>query len=201
VIRTRVGYSGGTKKNPAYYSLGDHTETFQIDYDPDRITYGQLLDIFWKSHDPARKSWSRQYMAAVFYHNKEQKQVAIKSREREAERLKIKLYTDVLPAAEFYLAEDYHQKYYLRQVKEFAREYTAIYPVLKDFIASTAVSRVNGYAGGYGTLQNLQKEANSLGLSPAGSKRLLEMVQALDKSTRYAAKIGAFCPVPFKVVN
>jgi peptide-methionine (S)-S-oxide reductase len=140
-------------------------------------------------------------MAAVFYHNKEQKQVAIKSREREAERLKIKLYTDVLPAAEFYLAEDYHQKYYLRQVKEFAREYTAIYPVLKDFIASTAVSRVNGYAGGYGTLQNLQKEANSLGLSPAGSKRLLEMVQALDKSTRYAAKIGAFCPVPFKVVN
>jgi len=140
-------------------------------------------------------------MAAVFYHNKEQKQVAIKSREREAERLKIKLYTDVLPAAEFYLAEDYHQKYYLRQVKEFAREYTAIYPVLKDFIESTAVSRVNGYAGGYGTLQNLQKEANSLGLSPAGSKRLLEMVQALDKSTRYAAKIGAFCPVSFKVVN
>ena len=140
-------------------------------------------------------------MAAVFYHNEEQKQLAIKSREREAERLKIKSHTDVLPAAEFYLAEDYHQKYYLRQVKEFAREYTAIYPVLKDFIASTAVSRVNGYAGGYGTLQNLQKEANSLGLSPAGSKRLLEMVQALDKSTRYAAKIGAFCPVSFKVVN
>jgi len=61
--------------------------------------------------------------------------------------------------------------------------------------------RVNGYAGGYGTLQNFQKEANSLGLSSAGSKRLLEMVQALDKSTRYAAKSGAFCPVPFKVVN
>jgi hypothetical protein len=140
-------------------------------------------------------------MAAVFYHNEEQKQLAIKSREREAERLKIKIYTDVLPAAEFYLAEDYHQKYYLRQVRELAREYTSIYPVLKDFIASTAVSRANGYVGGYGTLQNFQKEANSLGLSPAGSKRLLEMVQALDKSTRYAAKSGAFCPVAFKVVN
>jgi methionine-S-sulfoxide reductase len=157
VIRTRVGYSGGTKKNPTYYSLGDHTETFQIDYDPDRITYGQLLDIFWKSHDPSRKAWSRQYMAAVFYHNEEQKQLAIKSREREAERLKIKIYTDVLPAAEFYLAEDYHQKYYLRQVRELAREYTSIYPVLKDFIASTAVARANGYVGGYGTLQNFQK--------------------------------------------
>lgn len=140
-------------------------------------------------------------MAAVFYHNEEQKQLAIKSREREAERLKIKSHTDVLPAAEFYLAEDYHQKYYLRQVRELAREYTTMYPVLIDFIASTAVSRANGYVGGYGTLQNFQKEANSLGLSPAGSKRLLEMVQALDKSTRYASKSGAFCPVPFKVVN
>jgi len=86
-------------------------------------------------------------------------------------------------------------------VRELAREFTAIYPVLKDFISSTAVARCNGYAGGYGTLQNLQKEVNSLGLSPAGSKRLLEMVQALDKNTRYAAKNGAFCPVPFKVVN
>ena len=136
-------------------------------------------------------------MAAIFYHNEEQKQLAIKSREREAERLKIKIYTDVLPASEFYLAEDYHQKYYLRQVRELAREFTAIYPGLKDFISSTAVARANGYAGGYGALQNLQKEANSLGLSPAGSKRLVEMVQALDKSTRYAAKSGAFCPVPF----
>lgn len=140
-------------------------------------------------------------MAAIFYHTEEQKELAIKSREREAERQKIIIYTDVLPASEFYLAEDYHQKYYLRRDRELLREFTAIYPVLKDFISSTAVARANGYAGGYGTLQNFQKEANSLGLSPTGIKRLLEKVQALDKSTRYAAKSGAFCPVPFKAAN
>jgi peptide-methionine (S)-S-oxide reductase len=197
VISTRVGYSGGSKKNPTYYSLGDHTETVQVDYDPARITYGELLNVFWKSHDPARKAWSRQYMAAIFYHNEEQKQRAIKSREREAERLKIKICTDILPASEFYLAEDYHQKYYLRQVRELCKEFTTIYPVLKDFISSTAVARANGYVGGYGSLQKLQKEVNSLGLSPVGGKKLVAIVQTLDKSARYAAKSGTFCPVPF----
>ena len=140
-------------------------------------------------------------MAAVFYHTEEQKQLAIKSRAREEERQKTKIYTDVLPASEFYLAEDYHQKYYLRRDRELLREFTAIYPVLKDFISSTAVARVNGYVGGYGTLQNFEKDAYSLGLSPSAIKRLLEKVQALDKSTRYAAKSSAFCPVPFKAAN
>ena len=199
MIRTRVGYSGGTKKNPTYYSLGDHTETFQIDYDPARISYEQLLDIFWKNHDPAIKSWSRQYMAAVFYHNEEQKQLAIKSRAREEERQKTKIYTDVLPASEFYLAEDYHQKYYLRRERELLREFTAIYPALKDFISSTAVARANGYAGaGTEHCRTLRKRQIDRDLSLAGSKRLLEKVKALDKSTRYVAKSGAFCPVPFK---
>jgi methionine-S-sulfoxide reductase len=192
-----VGYSGGTRKNPTYHSLGDHIETFQIDYDPARITYGQLLDIFWHSHQPDRKSWSRQYMAAVFYHTDEQKKLALQTRDQEANRLGTKIYTEILPATEFYLAEAYHQKYYLRQVPELVKEFSALYPDLNAFIASTAVSRVNGYIGGYGSLQNLLKEIDSLGLSPAGSKRLMEMVQTLDKSTRYAAQRGAYCPVPF----
>ena len=108
-----------------------------------------------------------------------------------------KIYTEILPATAFYLAEAYHQKYYLRQVPELVKEFAALYPDLNAFIASTAVSRVNGYIGGYGSLQSLQKEAAGLGLSPAGSKRLFEIVQALDKSSRYAAQGGAFCPVPF----
>ena len=95
-----MGYSGGTRKNPTYHSLGDHIETFQIDYDPARITYGQLLDIFWHSHQPDRKSWSRQYMAAVFYHTDEQKKLALQTRDQEANRLGTKIYTEILPATD-----------------------------------------------------------------------------------------------------
>lgn len=136
-------------------------------------------------------------MAAVFYHTDEQKQLALQTRDREANRLGTKIYTEILPATAFYLAEAYHQKYYLRQVPELVKEFAALYPDLNAFVSSTAVSRVNGYIGGYGSLQSLQKEAAGLGLSPAGSKRLMEMVQTLDKSTRYAAQRGAYCPVPF----
>ena len=192
-----MGYAGGTKKNPTYYSLGNHTETIQIDYDPARISYAQLLDIFWKSHQPDRKSWSRQYMAAVFYHTDEQKQRALQTRDREAKRLQTKIQTEIIPVTPFYLAEAYHQKYYLRQVPELVKEYAARYPELNAFIGSTAVSRVNGYIGGHGSLESLQKEIAGLGLSPAGSRRLTEIVQALDKNSRYAAQGGAYCPVPF----
>jgi peptide methionine sulfoxide reductase MsrA len=61
-----VGYAGGMKKNPTYRSLGDHTETVQIDFDPSVIPYGELLAVFWESHEPGSSTWSRQYMNAVF---------------------------------------------------------------------------------------------------------------------------------------
>jgi peptide-methionine (S)-S-oxide reductase len=136
-------------------------------------------------------------MAAVFYHTDEQKQLALQTRDREANRLQEKIHTEVLPAAPFYLAEAYHQKYYLRQIPELVKEYATLYPEMNTFIGSTAVSRVNGYIGGYGSVESLRKDAAGLGLSPAGSKRLFEIVQALDKSSRYVSHGGAFCPVPF----
>src|SRR5262249_18399740 len=73
VVRTRVGYTGGTSKDPTYYSLGDHTETLQIDFDPTVITYEQLLEVFWHTHNPCAQPWSRRYMSTVFYHGESQK--------------------------------------------------------------------------------------------------------------------------------
>ena len=76
VIRTRVGYAGGRLKAPTYTHIGDHTETVQVDYDPAQITYAELLEVFWQGHNPRSRPYSRQYMAAVFYHNQEQKELA-----------------------------------------------------------------------------------------------------------------------------
>lgn len=176
MIRTRVGYAGGTKKNPTYRDLGDHTETVQIDYDPTQISYGELLAVFWESHHPGQPSWSRQYRAAVFYHHDAQERLARETRAQVAAGMKGKVFTEILPAPEFYLAEGYHQKYYLRQLPELFHEFSSIYPGLGDLVASTAAARVNGYVAGYGTVRALQGELADLGLSPEGRQRLFGLV-------------------------
>ena len=149
---------GGTKKNPTYFRLGNHTEAVQVDYDPAQISYKELLKIFWKSHRPRSRTWSRQYMSAIFFHSENQKKFATKSKDQEEKRGRGKIYTKILPAKEFYLAEDYHQKYYLRQKSVIMKDFSSIYPKTKDFVASTAAARVNGYLAGYGTLERLKEE-------------------------------------------
>jgi peptide-methionine (S)-S-oxide reductase len=134
-----------------------------------------LLEVFWDSHHPTAQPYSRQYMSIVFYHNEEQRRLAIESKECEESRSELSVITEIVPFSEFYLAEDYHQKYYLRQEAGLLKEFCAIYPEIEDFISSTAVARVNGYVGGYGTPETLEKEPNSLGLSEAGNMRLLEI--------------------------
>jgi peptide-methionine (S)-S-oxide reductase len=182
VVRTRVGYSGGTKPNPTYRDLGDQSETVQIDYDPRKLSYEKLLQVFWQSHDPGAPAWSRQYRAAAFYHNDEQKNLALKTRDQVAARLKGRVFTEILPASRFYPAEDYHQKYFLRQVPELFREFAARYPRPEDLVASTAAARVNGYVAGYGSLPGLQAELPGLGLSEAGANKLLSLVRATAPS-------------------
>lgn len=114
-------------------------------------------------------------MSIVFYHNEQQRDLAVKSKQQEEQKLGRPIVTEIIPFTEFYLAEDYHQKYYLRQEAGLLKEFFAIYPEIEDFISSTAVARVNGYAGGYGILETLEKELNSLGLSEAGQMRLLKV--------------------------
>jgi methionine-S-sulfoxide reductase len=177
VVRTRVGYSGGVTQDPTYHNLGDHSETIQIDYNPAKISYEQLLDIFWQSHKPSRKAWSTQYKAAVFYHNEEQKRLALASRNKVAAALEGKIHTEIIRFTGFYLAEDYHQKYRLQQQGAFWREFKTIYPNMEDLVNSTAAARVNGYLDGYGSLEEIEAEVGSLGLSPEGEKNLVDIVK------------------------
>jgi methionine-S-sulfoxide reductase len=186
-----VGYAGGTTENPTYHRLGDHSETLQIDFDPSSISYKELLAIFWESHSPGSPSWSRQYQAAVFYHNDTQKRLALETADEVTARINGEVFTQVLPAGGFYLAEDYHQKYFLRRDPVLLTELTRIYPDTWDLVASTAAARVNGYVAGHGNRASLEAELNSLGLSPAGNKRLLGMVSESE-----SARPAHGCPLP-----
>jgi peptide-methionine (S)-S-oxide reductase len=176
VVRTRVGYTGGRKKNPTYYNLGDHTETVQVDYDPGQTSYEQLLAVFWATHNPCAQDGNRQYMSAVFYHNDAQKKLALETRDREAATRGTRIATEVLPATAFYGAEDYHQKYLLRGKASLMREFQAMYPDPKDFRNSTAAARVNGYLGGHGSEAMIRKEIDQLGLSPEARQTLLRLI-------------------------
>lgn len=162
---------------PTYRKMGDHTETVQVDYDPQRITYTQLLDIFWKSHEPTHGSGSRQYMNAVFYHNEEQRRQALASRADLEQKTGHSVKTEVVPVRSFTMAENYHQKYLLKSHQALASEMSRLYPNPQDFVYSTAVTRLNGYTGGYGTGDQLSREINILGLSPEGKKRLVKLVE------------------------
>jgi len=122
-IKTTVGYTGGKVKEPNYKlvcsNTTGHVEAVQIEYDPAKVTYAQLLAAFWDMHDPTTLNRQGpdvgfQYRSVIFYHNEAQKEAAIKSIEarQKTGKYKNRIVTEVLPAKEFWPAEDYHQKYF-----------------------------------------------------------------------------------------
>lgn len=157
-------------------TIGDHTETVQIDYDPLRISYDDLLAIFWNSHEPTGHAWSNQYLNAIFFHDERQRQAALASKMALERANGRPVRTEVLPVRSFTLAEDYHQKYLLKRRTELMRELSLLYPEQTEFVNSTAVARINGYVGGYGSKAQLLREIDMLGLSPAARKTLLDLV-------------------------
>ena len=123
VNKVLSGYTGGRKENPTYEEVSaggtGHVEAVQISYDPSRITYSQLIDVFWRQIDPTDPHGQfvdrgDQYRAVVFYHNEEQKRLAEESKARleKSGRFKKPIVTTVVKASTFYVAEDYHQDFY-----------------------------------------------------------------------------------------
>jgi peptide-methionine (S)-S-oxide reductase len=123
VKSTQVGYIGGKLANPTYDEVctdkTGHAEAVQVEYDPNEITYDELLKVFWSNHDPTSLNRQgpdvgHQYRSAVFFHNDEQAQIARKSKEEleTSGKFHKPIVTEIVPAPEFYKAEDYHQKYF-----------------------------------------------------------------------------------------
>jgi methionine-S-sulfoxide reductase len=130
VIKTVVGYCGGTEPNPTYKLVTSektkYRESIEITYDPAKISYEQLLDIYWRQIDPTQSDGQftdigPSYRAAIFYGSPEEKKIAEASKEKLASSGKFKktIVTDILPAMKFWPAEDYHQKYYRQNPEHF----------------------------------------------------------------------------------
>jgi peptide-methionine (S)-S-oxide reductase len=123
VVSTQVGYAGGSFKNPTYEDVctdrTGHAEVVQVEYDPEQVSYEELLELFWNVHDPTTPNRQgpdvgTQYRSAIFYHSPEQKTAAEASREKlqKSGRTKRPVVTEIAPASEFYRAEEYHQQYF-----------------------------------------------------------------------------------------
>ena len=187
VVRTRVGYAGGTEPNPTYHNIGSHSETIQIDYDPDIVSYQVLLDVFWAANAGYQSGYSRQYNSIIFYHNEEQKILAEKSYQKRLEERPNTVLTEIIPYKNFTLAELYHQKYYLQVEGRLLQDALRNHDDFEGFMYSTTAARLNGYLGGYGDPATLEKELESYGLSDEGEKILLEIA---ENGLRHA------CPAP-----
>jgi len=123
VTSTQVGYIGGALPNPTYEEVctdkTGHAEAVQIEYDPDEISYEELLDIFWNNHNPTTLNRQGpdvgiQYRSAIFYHSDEQKEIAKKSKQtlENSKQYENPIVTEIMPTPTFYKAEEYHQKYF-----------------------------------------------------------------------------------------
>lgn len=164
VLRTCVGYSGGTTSAPVYKNMGDHTEVIEIHYDPSVISFSDLLDLFWNNHEYGLTTRiKRQYMSLILCHNEEQRRISEESRaEEQIKRAPEQIITEIAPAGQFYPAEDYHQKYRLQGHRDLAKS-IGLTPEL--LAKSHVAARLNGYLIGVGGLEQFDKDTDRLGLS------------------------------------
>ncbi|MFA5146642.1 MAG: peptide-methionine (S)-S-oxide reductase MsrA [Candidatus Omnitrophota bacterium] len=126
VVSTRAGYTGGRTKDPTYKEVctdtTGHAESVEVTYDPSMISYDELLRVFWDIHDPTTPNrqgpdTGSQYRSAIFYHDEDQKKAALASKEwlERTGKFSRKIVTEIVPASEFYEAEEYHQQYDMKR--------------------------------------------------------------------------------------
>jgi peptide-methionine (S)-S-oxide reductase len=123
VVSTTSGYTGGTRKNPSYEEVSSggtgHAESVQVVYDPAKVSYEKLLEVYWHNIDPLARNRQfcdvgTQYRSAIFYHDETQKRLAEASKAEVQKRFKQPIATEIVAASAFYPAEDYHQDYYMK---------------------------------------------------------------------------------------
>ena len=160
MVRTRVGYAGGSRDNPDYHNLGDHTECLRVEYEPEIVTCEDILEEFWDRHDPTRQSPMTQYENLLLYDGDHQKKTIERSIHRSLSQDPGDLRTRIEPLNTFYAAEDYHQNYYLRSN-----------PTLKDIVENSQHDFLNS---------PLATKLNALAANELTARELFEQLRVYD---------------------
>lgn len=148
VVRTRVGYAGGTTPDPTYHEIGDHTEAVQIEYHPEEQPFPELLEVVFRSHDPRGRVPKTQYQNIVFTATAEQREALasyLETRGLDPDDVETRLE----PLDEFYSAETYHQKYHLRSKRWITSAFREAGYDDVDLRESPAAAKLNGYVAGH----------------------------------------------------
>jgi len=175
-----VGYCGGKGKKPTYQDLIDHTESIQIDYDPKILSTDVLLETFWDCHSPTSRAYSTQYRAALFFSSPEEKAIFTTSKALMQKKTSSTIHTAIIPFTSWTLAEDYHQKYYLRGRRALMSLVTF---TDEQIISSSLACYLNAMVSGHCD----EKRANEIFVfvQETGNAQLIEAVsKMLGKSNR-----------------
>jgi len=159
VLRTRVGYAGGAKKDPTYRNIMDHTEVIEVEYDPRKTDYKKMLDCFWRFHDPTavehhykNQSNQRQYISLILYASEAEKAFVDESKSEIAKQHRRPIVTQVAPFDCFYEAEGYHQKYHLQCDAQIMSAF-GLRP--SDLCKSVLAAKLNAFVMGYAKRETL----------------------------------------------
>ncbi|TWT06695.1 peptide-methionine (S)-S-oxide reductase MsrA [Planococcus sp. CPCC 101016] len=176
VIRTRVGFAGGTMPSPTYRQMADHTETIQIEFDPQQISYEEVLKEFWQNHYPNRDNYKgRQYISLLHYHTDQQRQIIKKVLPEMESRLGELIETEISSFTQFTLAEERHQKYYLKRYPKALEQLKELYPDSRFLTDSTFAARLNGFVKGFGTKDSMLKEISQWSIGEDEKAYLTEL--------------------------
>ena len=167
VLRTRVGFSGGTAPSPSYRKMGDHTETVEVDFNPNLISYEEILLHFWRNHYPNRDNYKgRQYISLIRFHGLAQEQAVQKVKRQMELEIGEEIETDIAPFTGFTAAEERHQKYYLKRYPKALEQLTPLYPDPQLLADSTFAARLNGFVKGFGNREDLKLEITGWNIAP-----------------------------------
>ncbi len=181
VIRTRVGFAGGTTESPEYRKMGDHTETLQVIFDPKKVSFEEIIRIFWGNHTSTnRVSYKeRQYMSLLFYHSEKQKSIIEKVKKELENKRNEQIETEIEPFQGFTRAENRHQKHYLKRFVKASSLLRKQFSSEKEFTDSTLIARLNGFVKEYCTLNDIKEELEKWDIREESRDELHQILKTL----------------------
>lgn len=180
VLRTAVGFAGGTTPAPTYRKMGDHTETVHIEFDPETISYEEVLKHFWRNHYPNRDEYKgRQYISMLHFYTAEQEAVIRKVKREMEQELGEPIETEIVPFHSFTPAEERHQKYYLKRYPKALEQLGDLFPSTELLHDSTFAARLNGFVKGFRNRDALLAEIEEWPLTDEDRRTLLSKLREM----------------------